>query len=382
MKPILCGIDRIEADPKILKNQKVGLITNHTGVSRELDSTIDILKESGNLVCLFAPEHGVRGELQAGAAVSDSVDRNSGVKVYSLYGKNRKPTEAMLRDVDALVYDIQDVGARYYTYLSTMACGMEAAKNAKKKFMVLDRPNPLGGVKTEGDILNSEFSSFIGRYPIPARYGLTTGELAGLINCEFGVGCDLEVVKMDGWKRDMYFEETGLDFLPPSPNIPTRDTALAYIGTCLFEGTNVSEGRGTTQPFLMIGAPWMNGIQTARELNHLNLPGVKFCPCYFTPTFSKYEGEHCEGIRIQIRDKYRIPSFRMGVAILCILHENDEEFSFLPPYKAGGTAPFDLLAGTKELKAAIQNGGVNSFLEDADSHLAGFEKIRQKYFLY
>jgi len=180
----------------------------------------------------------------------------------------------------------------------------------------------------------------------------------------------------------MYFEETGLDFLPPSPNIPTRDTALAYIGTCLFEGTNVSEGRGTTQPFLMIGAPWMNGIQTARELNHLNLPGVKFCPCYFTPTFSKYEGEHCEGIRIQIRDKYRIPSFRMGVAILCILHENDEEFSFLPPYKAGGTAPFDLLAGTKELKAAIQNGGVNSFLEDADSHLAGFEKIRQKYFLY
>lgn len=382
METVKCGIDRIKEDSNILKGLRLGLITNYTGVDRELKSTIDILNELGELVCMFSPEHGIRGDVQAGGEVPDYIDEKTGVKVYSLYGDKKKPTEDMLRDVDALVFDIQDVGARFYTYLYTMSYSMEAAKEFDKKIIVLDRPNPLGGLKTEGAILDTKFSSFVGMYSVPTRYGLTIGEVARLFNSEFDIGCDLEVVELEGWKRDMYFEDTGLDFIAPSPNIPTMDTALVYIGTCLFEGTNVSEGRGTTQPFQTIGAPWIDAEKLACDLNDMGLKGVKFRPHYFTPTFSKYEGELCRGVQVHVRDRETIEPYKVGVAIVDNLARNYEEFEFLPPYNEGGRQFFDLLAGTDKLRESILDGTVDKFLEGLDAGLKAFEQIREKYIIY
>ena len=382
MTTVNCGVDRIKEDSSILKGLRLGLITNYTGVDRELKSTIDILNEVGELTCMFSPEHGVRGDFQAGAQVPDYVDEKTGVKVYSLYGDKKKPTKDMLRNVDPLVFDIQDVGARFYTYLYTMSYSMEAAKEFGKKFIVLDRPNPLGGMKVEGAILDTAFSSFVGMYPIPTRYGLTIGEIARLFNSEFDIGCDLEVIELEGWKRDMYFDDTDLNFIAPSPNIPTIDTALVYIGTCLFEGTNVSEGRGTTQPFQTIGAPWIDGEKLAQDLNAMNLKGVKFRPHYLTPTFSKHEGELCKGIQIHVRDRETIEPFKVGVAIVHNLASNYEEFEFLPPYREGGRQFFDLLAGTDKLRESIISGNVDEFFESIDKDLEEFQKVREKYIIY
>lgn len=377
-----CGIDRLKEDSSILKGLRLGLITNYTGVDSELRSTIDIINGVGQLSCMFSPEHGVRGDLQAGDQVPDYVDEGTGVKVYSLHGKHKKPTEKMLEDVDALVYDIQDVGARFYTYLYTMSYAMEAAKEFNKKFIVLDRPNPLGGIETEGAILNTEFTSFVGKYPISTRYGLTIGELAKLFNREADINCDLELVEMEGWKREMYFEDTGLDFIAPSPNIPTMDAALVYIGTCLFEGINVSEGRGTTQPFEVIGAPWIDGERWAQELNDIGLKGVKFRPHYFIPTFSKYKNQLCRGVQVHVRDKDIIEPYKVGVAMVNNLAQNYEEFEFLPPYSEGGQQHFDLLAGTHKLRESILNGNVDEFLNSLDGELKEFDRIRDKYIIY
>ena len=345
MAKVKCGIDVLKGNIGMFHNLKLGLITNYTGVDRNLNSTIDILNENSELISLFSPEHGVRGEFQAGAHVPDYIDEKTGVKVYSLYGESRKPTRDMLKDIDALVFDIQDVGARYYTYLYTMAYGMEAAAEFGKQFIVLDRPNPIGGTKIEGNILNTGFSSFVGMYPIPIRYGLTIGELARLFNSEFNIDCDLKIVELEGWSRDMYFEDTHLDFIAPSPNIPTIDTALLYIGTCLFEGTNVSEGRGTTKPFELIGAPWIDGDRLAHGLNSIGMEGVVFRSHYFTPTFSKYEGELCGGIQIHVRDRATIEPFNIGIAIIHNLVKSYEEFKFLEPSSDGRHLFFDLLSG-------------------------------------
>jgi uncharacterized protein YbbC (DUF1343 family) len=380
MKTVKCGIDRIEEDSSILKGMRIGLITNPTGVDKDLKSTIDILKGMGELVCLFAPEHGVRGDVQAGLPIADDVDERTGVKVYSLYGDRKKPTESMLRDVDALVFDIQDVGARYYTYLYTMSYGMEAAREFGRKFIVLDRPNPLGGIVTEGAVLDPAFSSFVGRYSIPARYGLTVGESARLINCEFGIGCNLEVVELAGWERNMYFDDTGLDFIAPSPNIPTADTALLYAGACLFEGTNVSEGRGTTQPFQLVGAPWIDGYKLAQDLNQMNLKGVRFRPACFTPAFSKHRGLLCKGVQMHVRDRNNMEPLKVAVAILSNLARDYKEFEFLPNNKEG--TKFDRLAGTDALRESIRNGSTEEFLNGVEIQLAEFEEIRQKYIIY
>ncbi|HHW71254.1 MAG TPA: DUF1343 domain-containing protein [Clostridiales bacterium] len=382
MDKVKCGIDVLKEEMDILQGLKLGLITNYTGVDRDLNSTVDILKESSELICLFSPEHGVRGEFQAGAQVPDYIDRKTGVKVYSLYGDNRKPTKEMLKDIDVLVFDIQDVGARYYTYIYTMAYAMESAAELGKRFIVLDRPNPLGGIKLEGNILDTEFSSFVGMYPIPVRYGLTIGELAKLFNTEFNIGCDLKVMELEGWSRDMYFEDTNLEFIAPSPNIPTVDTALLYIGTCLFEGTNVSEGRGTTKPFELIGAPWMDGDKLAYELNSMNMEGVIFRPHYFTPVFSKYKGELCEGIQIHVRDRDAIEAFKIGISIIHNLVSNYEEFKFLEPSSSGGHPFFDLLSGTNKLREAIIADAVDDYLCSCEEELREFEKIRQKYIMY
>jgi len=233
----------------IFGNKRIGLITGPSGVDRNLNSTIDIINKNFNLTALYSPEHGVRGNFQAGEKVGDYIDERTGIKVFSLYGNNKKPTKEMFQDIDIMVIDVQDVGSRYYTFLYTMAYAMEACKENDKTFVVLDRPNPIGGSKVEGNILNTKFSSFVGLYPITQRYGLTIGEIAKFFNGEFNIGCELNVVKLEGWKRDMYYDETGLLWVNPSPNIPTIDSAVLYNGTCLFEGTNISEeGRGQQSP--------------------------------------------------------------------------------------------------------------------------------------
>jgi uncharacterized protein YbbC (DUF1343 family) len=272
----------------LLKGKRVGLITNPTGVDRSLKSIVDTFYHNKNihLTALFGPEHGVRGSEDAGAYVPFYIDKKTHIPVYSLYGETKKPTPEMLKNVDVLVFDIQDVGTRFYTYIYTMAYAMQAAKENHIPFIVLDRPNPLGGTKVEGPVLDPKYSSFVGMYPIALRHGMTVGELAKYFNNEFNIGADLTVVKMKGWKRNEYYDETPLQWVMPSPNMPTLDTALVYPGAALFEGTNVSEGRGTTRPFELIGAPYIDGDVLAQKLNELKLPGVVFRSANFTPTTS------------------------------------------------------------------------------------------------
>ncbi|HET7616713.1 MAG TPA: DUF1343 domain-containing protein, partial [Bacillales bacterium] len=292
------GIDVLLKDRMdLIKGKNVGLITNPTGVNHELTSDVDLLFHNSNvnLVALYGPEHGVRGGHQAGDYVPYYIDEETGLPVYSLYGKTRKPTPDMLENVDVLLFDIQDVGTRYYTYIYTMAYAMQAAAENGIPFVVLDRPNPLGGTKVQGPVLDPDFSSFVGMYPIALRYGMTVGELAKYFNNEFNIGADLHVVKMQGWNRSMTYQDTSLQFVMPSPNMPTVKTALVYPGMALIEGTNVSEGRGTTRPFELTGAPWINAKDLTDALNAKHLPGVRFRAAHFTPTFSKYNGEMCNG---------------------------------------------------------------------------------------
>ncbi|HBI73959.1 MAG TPA: DUF1343 domain-containing protein, partial [Lachnospiraceae bacterium] len=272
------GIDQMDQWLPVLEGKKVGLITNPTGVNRNLISTIDVLKEKVNLVRLYSPEHGVRGDIQAGEVVENYIDESTSLPVITLYGKNKKPTKEMLDEIDILAMDIQDVGSRLYTYLSTMSYCMQGCAECGKTFVLFDRPNPIGGEMVEGNIIKEGFTSFVGLHPIPYRYGLTIGELAGFFNKEFNIQCDLKVIPMEGWIRNMYYEDTKLAWILPSPNMPTVETAVVYNGTCIFEGTNLSEGRGTTKPFEFVGAPWLNAGKLADKLNELNLEGVLFRP--------------------------------------------------------------------------------------------------------
>ncbi|MDD5092705.1 MAG: DUF1343 domain-containing protein, partial [Candidatus Wallbacteria bacterium] len=293
-------------------------------------SSADVLHEKADLKALFAAEHGIRGAEQAGDLVDSAADPVTGAPVFSLYGSTKKPTLEMLDKIDVLCYDMQDVGARFYTYIYTMAYCMEACAEAGKTFVVFDRPNPISG-KIEGIPLDPAFKSFIGNYPIVQRYGLTPGELAGFINKEFGIGCRLEVVPLQGWSRDMYYEDTGLGtWVMPSPNMPTVDTAVVYTGTCVFEGTNLSEGRGTTRPFELIGSPWINGQKLAEKLNSLELPGVKFRPAGFKPYFSKHSGETCSGVQVHVTDRQAFSAVKTGFAMLYTVRDMfPEKFQYL-----------------------------------------------------
>ncbi len=339
------GIENIDQHLDLFKNKRVGLITNPTGITRDFISTIDILKEKTDLKALFAPEHGVRGDLQAGVKLEAYHDLETGCPVYSLYGQNRKPSEEMLKDIDVLCFDIQDVGARFYTFLYTMAYTMMAAKEFNKKFIVFDRPNPVGGIAVEGNILDLKFRSFVGYYPIPERYGLTIGEMAHLFNDKFEINCDLEVIKMSGYSRDKDYSELDFPWVLPSPNIPTMESTYHYLSTCYFEGTNLSEGRGTTKPFSFVGAPWLNSRALITKLNELNLEGVKFRTVFFTPTFSKHKDVLCEGVELFVTDKKAFKPIKTGFSMIYLIKNMHEEFKFLPPYKQGGNAFFDLLVG-------------------------------------
>lgn len=365
-------------EKKLLKGKRVGLITNPTGVDQNLNSVVDLLNNDPDiqLEALYGPEHGVRGDAQAGQYVDYYIDEVTGLPVYSLYGKTRKPTPEMLENIDVLVFDIQDVGTRFYTYIYTMALAMEAAQEKGIPFIVLDRPNPLGGKKVEGPVLDPKFASFVGQYAIPLRHGMTVGELARLFNKEFDIGADLTVVKMKGWKRNDYFDETGLQFVMPSPNMPTLETALAYPGAALIEGTNVSEGRGTTKPFELIGAPFISSPELVTRLNQLDLPGVTFRAASFTPTFSKHSGKLSHGVQIHITDRNEYEPVETGLHIVKTLKDLYPEQVQLTPF-------FDNLIGNGWIRPAIEDGMTVKEMESRwKKDLKEFEKVRKKYLMY
>lgn len=373
------GVDNIEKYKEILEGKRIGLITNPTGVDKNLKSTIDILNERFNLVALYSPEHGVRGDIQAGVKVDNYIDEKTGIQVWSLYGSSKKISKEMLADIDILIFDIQDVGARFYTYLYTLTYAMEACNEFDKKIIVLDRINPIGR-NIEGNILNGEYSSFVGKYPLPTRYGLTIGEFANYINIEYKINCDLSIVKVEGWSGE-YYDETDLVWIPPSPNMPTIDTAIAYIGTTVFEGTNVSEGRGTTKPFEVIGAPWMNNIDVISKMKSYNLEGVKVRPIYFTPTFSKYKDELCKGIAIHIVDRKKFKAFNFGIRLLKVIKEiHKEEFEYIKPFTEGGKPFIDLIFGGDELRE--EKLTAEEIINKAIKEDEIFIKNIEKYYMY
>ncbi|MFD6210500.1 exo-beta-N-acetylmuramidase NamZ domain-containing protein [Peribacillus sp. NPDC060253] len=370
----------LKEEKNVLRGKKVGLITNPTGIDSKLNSIVDLLHDDPDiqLTALFGPEHGVRGDAQAGASVEYYIDEKTGLPVYSLYGKTKKPTPEMLKDVEVLVFDIQDVGTRYYTYIYTMAYAMEAAKENDIPFIVLDRPNPQGGESVDGPVLESEFSSFVGLYPIPLKHGMTVGELAMLFNKEFNIGADLKVIQMKGWKRDMDYDDTGLPFVMPSPNMPTVSTTFVYPATGLIEGTNVSEGRGTTKPFELIGAPYINSDELAGKLNALRLPGVKFRAASFTPMFSKHAGTLSHGVEIYVTDREEFKAVPTGLHIIKTIHDlYPGDFEFL---KANN---FSLLIGNGWVRSRIEDGSsVNEIMKEYQVTQDAFKKVRKHYLLY
>lgn len=323
---IQLGIDRIDEYQNIFKGKRIALITNMTGYNSKGISTISVLKEKTDLRLLFSPEHGLNANFREGALVDNTVDRKSSLKIYSLYGKQKKPTQEMLKDIDIVCFDIQDVGARFYTYIYTMAYAMQACAENGKMFVVFDRPNPIGGEAIEGFILQEEFKSFVGLYPITQRHGMTVGELSLMFNKEFGINCNLKVVPLKNWLRTSYFEDLNLLWLPSSPNIPNSATALVYAGACLFEGTNLSVGRGTTLPFHYLGAPFINADDLAEKLNNEKLKGVKFFPAYFTPSSSTYKNEACEGVYIAVNDKNSFQPVRVAVKMFNVIRKTYSEF--------------------------------------------------------
>lgn len=375
------GIDRIQEESHLFKGKRLGLITSPTGLDRHFMSTIQILHEHYNLTAMFSPEHGVRGDLNAGALVDTYIDPITHVPVYSLYRKDSKRlTKEMLDEVDLVVYDIQDIGSRYYTYIYTMLYALEDCAKAGKEFVVLDRINPLDGVTVEGNILKEGYQSFVGNYPLAVRYGLTAGEVATMANEQMNWQADLHVVKCDGWQRSMLFPETGRPWVLPSMGIPRFDSALLYPGTCLFEGTSLSEGRGTTTPFEMIGAPYIEAEKLADEMNRLRLPGVMFRPVYFKPTFSKFQGELCRGVQLHITDYRAIRPLETGVRLLFTIKDNYEAFSFLPPIKEGSRPFIDLLGGDTIYRDEPVD--VQALLDQFREESSEFERIKQPYHLY
>jgi len=367
-----------------IKAQRVGLLTNQTGTNAELVSTIRLFHEHPEiqLSALYAPEHGLKTNAKEGERFSDTVHSSTGVTVFSLYGQSKKPTNAMMDHVDVMVFDMQDIGARYYTYIYTMAYMMEACARTGKKMYVLDRPNPIGGHIVEGNFVEADFTSFVGLYPIPNRHGMTVGELALYFNEECAIHCDLVVVEMEGWKRDSFFPETGLPWIPPSPNTTSLDMMLLYPGTCLIEGTNLSEGRGTTQPFEIVGAPFIDGEQLQDAVNALGLENVRARALSFTPTYQKYTGELCEGIQLHITDRTSFQPLQTFVQVLALIWKlYPNELKFLE-YGSLKHPMFDLLAGNAQLRNALTAGDVVDYLQQCRLDTSDFIKMRQSYLRY
>ncbi len=390
MNHIALGIEVLLRDrAQLLSGARTGLICHPASIDHDFCHSADLIKQQQNinLTALFGPQHGIRGETQDNMIEWEGFrDERTGVMAYSLYGEVRKPTAQMLSEVDALVYDVQDVGTRVYTFIYTMALAMQSAKELGKRFIVCDRPNPIGGVGIEGNILESGHESFVGMFPIPMRHGMTVGELARMFNAEFGIGCDLEIVPMQGYKREFRFDDTDARWVMPSPNMPTVETATVYPGMVMVEGVKFSEGRGTTRPFEITGAPYADAYELAEHLNKHQLPGVHFRPHSFKPTFQKHVTQLCHGVQLHVTDCRAFKPVITGVAIIKAMRDlYPDGFKWqTPPYEyVYDRLPFDVIAGTAKLREQIEGGA--SLTDIAASWQAGekdFAERRQQYLLY
>lgn len=374
---VLTGIDVLQRDGfRLLEGRRVGLITNQTGINRDGVSTVQLLHEAKNtsLVALFSPEHGLEGKLDI-SRIGDSQDDQTGLHVFSLYGETRRPTAEMLKQIDTLVFDIQDIGARFYTYISTMGYAMEAAAEHGLRFVVLDRPNPIGGVRVEGPVLDAGRESFVAYHRLPVRHGMTVGELARLFRAELGLKLELEVVRVENWQRGEYFDETGLEWVNPSPNIRSLTEAILYPGVGLLETTNLSVGRGTPTPFELFGAPWIDRQKLAGALNALNLPGVRFEPIEFIPDASVFEGKLCQGVRVQLVDRDAFQAVRTGLEIA-------RQLRLLYP-DAWEAEKYDRLLGNRQVLDALLAGKTVAEIEILyQPELDAFLKRRAEHLLY
>ena len=376
----------------LIAGRSIGLITNQTGVDAQLQSNLMLFAEHPKvqLVGLFSPEHGISGSVQSATYIPSAVDKGRQIPIYSLYGETRQPTPEMLAEIDVLVYDIQDVGSRFYTYISTLLRSMGAAAANSVDFIVLDRPNPIRGDRVEGNRLQPAFRSFVGETTLTIRHGMTVGELAQFFKAELDFALpprlhqdssQLEVVPMHGWRRAMWYDQTGLPWVPPSPNMPTVETATLYPGTCLLEGTNLSEGRGTTKPFEWIGAPWIDPEKWADTLNNLDLPGIHFRPIHFTPTFSKYAEQPCHGVQVHVTDRDQFKPVEAALHLIATARSDyPDQFEFL---ENSGRYFFDLLAGTDELRLRLmKRESPTAIVQSWEAEVEKFTERCRPYLLY
>lgn len=384
------GLDRfVEEGLSSLREARIGLIANPASVDSSLVHAVERFGacRDPRLTAIFGPQHGACGDQQDNMIESEhSVDRRLGIPIYSLYGEHRKPTPEMLANIDVLICDLPDVGTRPYTFLSTMLLSMQACAEHGKRFVVLDRPNPVAGIEVEGNVLDPRFRSFIGVIPLPMRHGMTMGEIARMANQEYAIGVELEVVTMKGWRRQLYQDQTTVPWVMPSPNMPSVETAVVYPGTVLVEGTNLSEGRGSCRPFEIVGAPFLDADAFSSRLNRMRLPGVRFRPSWFRPTFDKWQGELCGGIQLHVTNREEFRPFRTGLAILkSALELAPGEFAWRkPPFEYEfEKLPIEILCGTNrihlELKQCTSIEGIEATWE---MELSDFRRSRQRYLLY
>ncbi|MFN2500662.1 MAG: exo-beta-N-acetylmuramidase NamZ domain-containing protein [Pyrinomonadaceae bacterium] len=384
------GVERLLNEKlDLIRGQRIGLVCNQASVLPDLRHLADVFGDRTDfeLTALFGPQHGIRGDVQDNMIETPhTIDERTSKPVYSLYSETREPTAEMLENVDTIVVDLQDVGCRIYTFVYTMANCMRSAKRFGKRVVVCDRPNPIGGVEIEGSVTEREFTSFVGQFEIPTRHGMTSGELARLFNEHFGIGCDLEVVTMDGWEREMYFEETRLPWILPSPNIPTVETCVVFPATVYLEGTELSEGRGTTKPFELNGAPFIDPYQWVAELQGFGFEGVSFRHSFFRPTFQKWAGQTCGGLQIHVTDRKRFKPVILGIGMVKTAYDlYTEQFQWKQnAYEyVFDKNPFDVISGTDRIRKSIER---RESLDDIQtSWIAGlneFSNIRDQFLLY
>ena len=390
MGKVQLGIEKLlTSPPRWLGDKRIGLLTNQSSVDSTLNNTVDLLVQSypKTVKALFGPQHGFRGEKQDNMVESqDFIHPRFNIPVFSLYGASRVPTKEMLDLVDILLIDLQDIGTRVYTFITTLAYCLTAAQEQGKKVVVLDRPNPIGGTGVEGNLLKDEFRSFVGVYPLPMRHGLTIGETARIFNTRYQIGCDLEVIPMEGWNRTMCFQETGLYWIPPSPNMPSPATALVYPGQVILEGTNLSEGRGTTTPFEIFGAPFIDPYQLKSKLEKKDLPGIHLREVFFQPTFHKWHDEVCGGLQIHITGPDAYKPYVTSLTIIQEIHSlYPSNFSWrLPPYEyEEEKMPIDLITGDGSIREAIEkNRDINQLEASWKEELDQFREMAEHHFLY
>ncbi len=389
-QPINLGIERLLTEKiEMLRGARVGLVCNQASVNHGFRHVADVFHEHPdiNLTTLFGPQHGIRGDVQDNMIeTGHATDRKTGLPIYSLYSETREPTEEMLRDVDIIIFDLQDVGTRIYTFIYTLANCMRAAKKFGKKVIACDRPNPIGGEKVAGVVLDPACASFVGQFPIATRHGMTVCELGRMFNEQFGIGCDLELVTMSGWSRHLWYDDTDSPWVLPSPNMPTSDTTIVFPATVHLEGTQMSEGRGTTKPFEFAGAPYIDADDFAGALAEFDFPGVYFRSCGFMPTFQKHAGQACGGVQIHVTDRDAFEPVIAGIAIVKSAFDMyGEHFDWKdPPYEYEyDRNPFDLISGTLKVRKAIEQGDPLTAIQDSwVMPLQEFKLLREQFLLY